>query len=39
MGCGYPDRLLMAMERELITREEIAICARRILEMILKLAH
>ena len=37
MGCGYPDRLLMALEKGLITREEIKICAKRILEMILKL--
>ena len=37
MGCGYPDRLLMALEKGLISREEIKICARRILEMILKL--
>ena len=37
MGCGYPDRLLMALAKGLISREEIKICARRILEMILKL--
>ena len=37
MGCGYPDRLLMALEKGLITREEIKICAKSILEMILKL--
>ncbi len=37
MGCGYPDRLIMALEKGLITREEIKICAKRILEMILKL--
>ena len=37
MGCGYPDRLLMALGKGLITREEIEICAKRILEMILKL--
>lgn len=37
MGCGYPDRLLMALEKGLITREEIKTCAGRILEMILKL--
>lgn len=37
MGCGYPDRLLTALEKGLITREEMEICARRILEMILKL--
>ena len=37
MGCGYPDRLLTALEKGLITREEMEVCARRILEMILKL--
>lgn len=37
MGCGYPDRLIMALEKGLITGEEIKICAKRILEMILKL--
>ena len=37
MGCGYPDRLLMALEKGLITREELEICAKRILELILKL--
>ena len=37
MGCGYPDRLIMALEKGLITREEVKICAKRILEMILKL--
>ena len=37
MGCGYPDRLLMALEKGLISREEIKLCAKRILEMILKL--
>lgn len=37
MGCGYPQRLLEALEKGLITREEMYICAKRILEMILKL--
>ena len=37
MGCGYPDRLLMALEKGLISRDEIKLCAKRILEMILKL--
>lgn len=36
MGCGYPGRLLEAMEKGLITRKEMEICAKRILAMILK---
>lgn len=36
MGTGYPDRLLMAVEKGLLTREEIERCAERVLEMILK---
>ncbi len=37
MGTGYPERMLEALEKGLITREEIAACARRVLELILKL--
>ena len=37
MGCGYPDRLLMALEKGLISRDEIKKRKKRILEMILKL--
>ncbi|MCI7812610.1 MAG: glycoside hydrolase family 3 C-terminal domain-containing protein [Lachnospiraceae bacterium] len=37
MGCGYPDRVMEALEKGWITREEIRVCAKRILEMILKL--
>ena len=37
MGTGYPERVREALDRSLITREEIAACAKRILEMILKL--
>ena len=37
MGCGYPGRLLEALEKGLISREEMYVCAKRILEMILKL--
>ncbi len=37
MGTGYPERVLEALEKGLITREEIAACARRVLELILKL--
>lgn len=36
MACGYPDRILMAKELGLITREEMEICAKRILGLILK---
>ena len=36
MGSGYPERVLAALEKGLITREEMATCARRVLEMILK---
>ncbi len=36
MGTGYPERVLEALEKGLVTREEIAACARRVLEMILK---
>ena len=36
MGCGYPDRLLEALEKGLISRKEMEICGRRILELILK---
>ena len=37
MGTGYPERVLEALEKGLITREEIMACARRVLELILKL--
>lgn len=37
MGTGYPERVLEALEKGLITREEIAACACRVLEMILKI--
>jgi beta-glucosidase len=36
MGCGYPERLLEAKAQGLISREEMDICAKRILELILK---
>ncbi len=36
MGCGYPEQLLEAKEAGLITREEMEVCAGRILELILK---
>lgn len=37
MGCGYPERLLEAMEKGLLTREEMEICGKRILELLLKM--
>ena len=36
MGCGYPERVLEAKEKGLITREEMEVCVKRILQMILK---
>lgn len=36
MACGYPERILKAKEAGLITREEMEICAKRILGLILK---
>ena len=36
MGCGFPERLLQAMEMGAITRAEMETCARRILGLILK---
>ena len=38
MGCGYPDRLLAALEIGALTRAEMERAARHILSMILKLA-
>lgn len=37
MGCGYPERLLQAKALGLISREQMETCAKRILEMILKI--
>lgn len=36
MGLGYPERLLEAKKLGLISRKEMDVCARRILELILK---
>lgn len=36
MGCGYPERLMKAKALGLITREDMVVCAKRILELILK---
>ena len=37
MGCGFPDRLIQAMELGALTRKDMEICAKRILELILKI--
>ena len=37
MGAGYPERVMEACEKGLISREEIAVNARRVLELLLKL--
>ena len=36
MGCGYPGNLKKALEKGLLTREEMDICAERLLKLILK---
>ena len=36
MGCGYTGRIMEAMQKGAITREEMEICARRVLGLILK---
>ncbi len=36
MACGYPEKLLEAKEKGVLTREEMEICGKRILELILK---
>ena len=37
MGCGYPDRLMEALEKGLISRETLETSVKRLLGMILKL--
>jgi len=37
MGCGYPDRLLAALEKGALTRSQMELAARHILGLILKL--
>lgn len=37
MGCGYPDRLRGALRCGALTTDEVRACARRVLELILKL--
>ena len=37
MGCGYPEQLLEAIDKKAIKRNDLEICAERVLKMILKL--
>ena len=37
MGCGYPDHIMEALNAGVLTRAEMDICAKRILELILKI--
>lgn len=37
MGIGYPERLLEAVEKGAVTRQEMERSAKRILELILKI--
>lgn len=37
MAAGYPERVKEALEQGYITREELAACVKRVLEMIQKL--
>ena len=37
MGCGFPERLMKALEQGALTRREMEICARRVLGLILKI--
>lgn len=37
MAAGYPERVKEALEKGFITRKELAVCAKRVLELILKL--
>jgi beta-glucosidase len=37
MGCGYPERLLEALEKGVLTRAQMELAAKHILGLILKL--
>ncbi|HIT61368.1 MAG TPA: glycoside hydrolase family 3 protein, partial [Candidatus Fimousia stercorigallinarum] len=37
MGCGYPERLLMAVKMGVLTREDLERSAKRVLRLILKI--
>ena len=36
MACGFPEKLLEAKEAGVLSREEMELCAKRILELILR---
>ena len=37
MGCGFPERVKQAMEMGAVTRNDLLHCAKRVLELILKI--
>lgn len=37
MACGFPEHLADAVEAGVLTREELKICAKRLLELIIKI--
>ena len=37
MGCGFPDRLLAAVQKGALSRREMEICASRVLGLLLKI--
>lgn len=37
MGCGFPERLIAAMEKGALTRADMEICAKRVLGLILRI--
>ena len=37
MACGFPKRLKEALDKGLITRADMDVCAKRVLELILKI--
>ena len=37
MGSGYPERARAAMDKGLVTRADLEVCARRVLELILRI--
>ncbi len=37
MGCGFPERLMEALKLGVLSREEMDVCAKRVLEFILKI--
>ncbi len=37
MACGFPERLIEAMEKGVLSREEMKVCAKKVFELFLKL--